>query len=85
MWRPYKEAIREKLPHAKIIADRFHVMKQLNHQINRIRRALQKKATADVAEILKGSRWLFLKNRDALKPEEEEKLRVILEAHDELR
>ncbi len=29
MWEPYRQAIKTQLPQAKIVADRFHVMKQL--------------------------------------------------------
>jgi transposase len=85
MWRPYRSAVKAKLPQAPIVADRFHVMKQLNHQINLLRRALQRKAEGPLAEALKGSRWLLLKNRSDLKAEEEEKLQGILEASPELR
>ena len=74
MWKPYRSVVRAKLPHAQIVADRFHVMKQLNHQINLLRRALQRKAEGPLVEALKGSRWLLLKNRGDLKAEEEEKL-----------
>jgi transposase len=85
MWRPYRSAAKAKLPHAQIVADRFHVMKQLNHQINLLRRALQRKAEGPLAEALKGSRWILLKKRSELKAEEEEKLQVIFEASAELR
>jgi transposase len=88
MWTPYRQAVREKLPHAEIVADRFHVMKQLNHQLDLLRRAWQKKARkTDEAlyQVLKGNRWLLLKKRSELKPGEEAKLRQILEASDELR
>ncbi len=88
MWKPYRSAVRTKLSHAQIVADRFHVMKQLNHQVDLMRRALQKKAKkADEAlyQLLKGSRWLLLKKRSELKPDEEAKLRLILDASDELR
>jgi transposase len=30
MWNPYRSVVKEKLPHAQIVADRFHVMKNLN-------------------------------------------------------
>jgi transposase len=88
MWKPYRQAVRKKLPHAEIVADRFHVMKQLNHQIDLLRRALQKKAQKTdeaLCQVLKGNRWLLLKKRSKLKPDEEAKLRQILEASDELR
>jgi len=80
-----RQAVRKKLPHAEIVADRFHVMKQLNHQIDLLRRALQKKADDALYQVLKGNRWLLLKNRSELKPEEEAKPLVILDASDDLR
>ena len=85
MWKPYRQAVRKKLPHAEIVADRFHVMKQLNHQLDLLRRALQKKADDTLYQVLKGNRWVLLKNRSELKPEEEAKLLVILDTSDELR
>jgi transposase len=85
MWKPYRQAVRKKLPHAEIVADRFHVMKQLNHQLDLLRRTLQKKADDALYQALKGNRWLLLRNRSELKPEEEAKLRVILDTSDELR
>lgn len=85
MWRPYRQAVVKKLPHASIVADRFHVVKQLNHQIDLLRRSLQRNADETLASALKGSRWILLKNRSELTPEEEARLLVILEASDELR
>ena len=89
MWKAYRQAVRKKLPHAQIVADRFHVMKQLNHQIDLIRRSIQRKAKKDKDEALyqalKGSRWALLKNRSKLTPEQEAQLCTILAVSDELR
>lgn len=85
MWNPYRQAVRNKLPHADIVADRFHVMKQLNHQIDLLRRSLQKNADKTLASALKGSRWILLKNRNKLTQEKEAQLTVVLSASDELR
>lgn len=85
MWNPYRYAVRRKLARAKVVADRFHVVKQLNHQLNLLRRKLQREADEALAEILQGSRWLLLKNRANLTPDEEEQLALILAAAPELR
>ena len=87
MWKAYRQAVRKKLPHAQIVADRFHVMKQLNHQIDLMRRRIQRKAKKDEAlyQALKGSRWVLLKNRRELTPEQEAQLCTILAISDELR
>lgn len=85
MWKPYRAAVRAKLPHADIVADRFHVMKQLNERLTQLRRAVQRRADEATQEVLKGSRWLLVKNRDELKPEEEARLMEVLAASPELR
>src|SRR5579883_216855 len=42
LWEPYAQAVQNCLPHARIVADRFHVMKQLTEQVSATRRALQR-------------------------------------------
>jgi transposase len=85
MWGPYRGVIRTKLPHAEIVADRFHVTRQLNEAIAKIRRKLQAKADQAGYELLKGIRWILVRNRDDLKPDEELKLQKALAAFPELR
>ncbi len=89
MWEAYRQAVRNKLPHAQIVADRFHVMKQLNHQIDLMRRSMQRKTKKEGDEVLyqalKGSRWVLLKNRHELSPEQEMQLCTILAVSNELR
>lgn len=85
MWGPYRGVVRSKLPHAQIVADRFHVMKQLNEALAKIRRRLQSKADPATYELLKGIRWILVRRRAELKPEEEAKLQAALDAFPELR
>jgi transposase len=85
MWGPYRGVIKTKLAHAEIVADRFHVMKQLNEAIAKIRRNLQAKADKTSYELLKGIRWILVRHRKDLKPEEELKLQAALAAFPELR
>ena len=59
-------ATRHKLPHASIVADRFHVMKQLNHQLDLLRRNIRVKINDELKELLKNKRWILLKNRSDL-------------------
>lgn len=89
MWRPYHQAVRQELPRAQIVADRFHVLKQLNHQLDLLRRSMQRKAKTEGEEplyqALKGSRWVLLKPRRELNAEQIAQLRVILNTSDALR
>ena len=85
MWGPYRGVVKAKLPHAEIVADRFHVMKHLNDAIAKIRCNIQAKADKEVYELLKGTRWIMVRNRADLKLEEEAKLQAVLNAFPELR
>lgn len=85
MWGPYRGVVRSKLPHAQIVADRFHVTKQLNDALAKIRRCLQSKADPASYQLLKGIRWILVRRRVSLKPEEEAKLQAALDAFPELR
>ena len=73
----YRGAVSTQLPKAKIVFDRFHVIKLLNDKLSDFRRALYREAT-DVMhkEVLKGTRWLLLKNPENLDPKKGEKQRL---------
>jgi transposase len=85
MWGPYRGIVQAKLPHAEIVANRFHVMKQSNDAIAKIRRNLQTKAAKESYELLKGTRWILVRNHADLKTEEGAKLQAALNAFPELR
>ncbi len=84
MWDAYQEAAAEKLPNAKRVIDRFHVMKNLNEAITKARRSIQKEVDDQKKEELKGCRWLLVKNRENLTDEEEQKLSHMLKISPEL-
>ena len=65
------------LPKAKIVFDHFHVIKLFNDRLSDLRRALYREAT-DVMQkaVLKGTRWLLLKNPENLDKEKDEKQRL---------
>ncbi len=85
MWAPYHQAARNKLPHAKVVVDRFHVMKQLNTRLTQLRTAHQKELSAEMRSEIKGSRWLLVRNRSDLSTSEEAQLIRLLNLCPELR
>jgi transposase len=85
MWRPYYHAVRGKLPHAKVVVDRFHVMKQLNTRLTQLRTKYQKQCDPETQKILKGSRWIIVRNRSELSEKQADQLNRILELCPELR
>ena len=120
MWTPYYQAARKKLPRAKVVADRFHVMKQLNDSLTQLRTRYQRQCDPKLREIyferplisipanslsrwgrvgvrvkkskivtaqgiLKGSRWILVRNRSELTSKQEDQLNQILESCPDLR
>lgn len=85
MWEPYTLAIQAKLPHARIVVDRFHVMKNLNHCLTAARREIQRQASLEVKEQLKGSRWVLVKNQKDLNEKQRAKLERLYLASPELK
>lgn len=67
MWQAYITAVREHLPQAQIVFDRFHITRLFNDKLSDLRRELQREVT-DVQErtALKGTRWLLLKHPENL-------------------
>jgi transposase len=85
MWDAYHQAAGAKLPNARQIVDRFHVVSNLNEAITKTRRAIQGQADETTREILKGCRWLLLKNPEKLKDTEQQRLQAMLESSPELK
>ena len=70
-------AVKTNLPRAKIIFDRFHVMKLLNDKLSDLRRAMYRDIKDNLGrEVLKGTRWLLLKRPANLDPQRDEKKRL---------
>jgi transposase len=84
MWRPYRSFVERFLPHADIVADRFHVMKQLNDQLSKARRQIQRNADEETKAALKGCRWLLVRNRASLSEQQHQQLQVALDADPDL-
>lgn len=85
MWEPYTLAVKAKLPRARIVVDRFHVMKNLNHCLTVARREIQRNAPEEVKEQLKGSRWVLVKNQKDLDEKQRVKLESLYQASPELK
>jgi transposase len=83
MWDPYIKAVCQKVPHVQIVFDLFHVVAQFSRVIDKVRRTEYRKASQEGKSVLKGARYLLLKNRSNLRRfEEREHLRKLLELNE---
>jgi transposase len=63
----YILAVSDNLPNATHVFDRFHVVKLFNEKLSDLRRQLYTVAdTIEQKKVLKGTRWLLLKNQENL-------------------
>lgn len=85
MWDAYHTVAKNLLPHAQRVVDRFHVMKNLTAAITTARRTIQKQADEATQAVLKGGRWLLVKNREHLTAAESEQLTQMLTVSPELK
>src|SRR5262249_22344991 len=73
----YIRAVRDNLPRAVHVFDHFHVIKLCNDKLSAFRRALYHQlSSGHDRALLKGTRWLLLKNPDNLDAERDEHRRL---------
>jgi len=79
LWEAYTEAVREEIPSARIVADRFHVAKHYRHAADQVRKQellrLKKALPKEEYQTLNGSFHAFRKNAKDLNKEERKILR----------
>ena len=77
MGKAYIRAVRENLPKAVHVFDHFHVIKLFNDKLSAFRRELFRSLVDDdERRLLKGTRWLLLKNPENLDPQMNERERL---------
>lgn len=77
MSKAYIRAVRDNLQGVVHVFDHFHVIKLFNDKLSAFRRELYHQAQSDrQRKILKGTRWLLLKNPENLDAERDEQRRL---------
>jgi len=91
MWAPYAAEVRTHCPNAVLVYDLFHVVAKYGHDVidrvrvdetNRVAGAAGPGAVRTARRVIKGTRWLLLRNRAHLRTREERvRLRDLLSAN----
>ena len=89
LWKGYRNVVRDLMPNAQVAADRFHVMAQINKELDAqrkgekrqvedlIKKAESSEEKADQEKVLEGlkkSKYVLLKNESDLNEEQKAKL-----------
>ena len=92
LWMPYKSLIQEMMPNAQVVADRFHVMRQINEELDQ-KRKQEKRAAAKIKKKkereqkldgLTHSKYALLKKKEKLNDEERAKIESVKKVAPEL-
>ena len=76
----YIAAVMEGLPNAKLVFDHFHVVKLMNEKLSDLRREMYRELTDKLhKQVLKGTRWLLVRNPENLRQNEKVDERAKLE------
>jgi transposase len=75
----YQKSVRDCLPNADIVFDRFHIMKNYSKALSNQRRIEFRKASKAGKELLTGTHYLVLKNADKLDEPQAQKLQRLLD------
>jgi len=84
MWAPYADVVRARAPQAMICFDRFHVVRHLNRAVDEVRRSLVRKLSGGPRMLIKGTRFVLLKNPWNLKPEQKQALNALIRSNSPL-
>jgi len=76
MSKAYIQSVRKNLPAATLVFDHFHLIKLFNDKLQQFRRWLFNQASTTEQKVLKGIRWLLLKNPENLNAARDEHRRL---------
>ena len=89
MYEGYTEAIREELPHVRLVIDRFHVARAYRDGLDHLRKAERKRLKSELPEqeykALKGSMWALRKEKQDLSSEERRTLSYLFRLSPDLK
>lgn len=84
MWAPYAWGIERYAPQATLVFDRFHLVRHLNTAVDEVRRAEVRRLHGEARQVLKGTRYLLLKNPWTLTPAERQRLSTVVRLNSRL-
>jgi transposase len=74
MWEPYEKVVKEYLPHAIFVFDKFHVVKHLSKALDQVRIEEDRELKQTHPELLRKTKYIFLKNPSNLTKKQELRL-----------
>jgi len=74
----YHAVVNEQIPHADVVYDKFHLIQNYNEVIDTVRRTEWRKAKAEQKSVIKGQRYILLKNPENRTTEDNQRLAELI-------
>ena len=84
MCHGFRNAMQEEFPEATLTVDKFHVVKMVGEAVDNVRKRESSSRDKRRSDILKGTRYLWLTNRDNLKEKQVARLDELLSSEENL-
>jgi len=84
MWKPFRNSLARNAPRARIVFDKFHIMRHLADALDEVRRSEYRRLAGKDRAFIKGQRYTLLSNRENLSHDGRASLRKLLRANKRL-
>ena len=81
MWKPFRNSAIHNAPNARIIFDKFHIMRHLSKALDEVRRGEYKRLSGKDRSYIKGQRYTLLSRRENLSLDGRRALKKLLQAN----
>ncbi len=80
-WRPFRNALERNAPHARIVFDKFHVLRHLSDALDEVRRSEYRRLAGQDRTFIKGQRYTLLSRWENLSRDGRHSLKKLLAAN----
>ena len=84
MWKPFRNSTRVHAPSARVLFDKFHILKHLGNALDEVRRREYRRLNEKDRKFIKGQRYTLLSNRANLDEDGRRSLKLLLKANKRL-
>ena len=81
MWKAFRNSVMKNAPKARIIFDKFHIMRHLSKALDEVRRREYKRLSGKDRRYIKGQRYTLLSRRENLSLDGRRALKKLLQAN----
>jgi transposase len=81
MWKPFRNATKDKAPQAAILFDKFHIMRHLGEALDKVRKAEYARLGGRDRRFIKGQKYNLLSRQENLTLEGKRSLKILLAAN----